>query len=101
MPMAPSGVIHSCSLVYLRSVGEGISALGSWLFVLTLLCFFRTLIKRRRDYLRFHALSADFNQQSISDGGLLGRNIGQRNILFEEWRRRTAGDVANFSPAGV
>src|SRR6266851_1006245 len=31
MPIVPSAVIHSCSFVYLRSVGYCISAFGSWL----------------------------------------------------------------------
>src|SRR5450755_2250173 len=60
----------------------------------------RTLVERRRHYPRFHALPADFYFHGISNRRLVRRNIGERDILFQEWRRRTAGDVSNLA-AGV
>src|SRR5208282_6378282 len=63
--------------------------------------FFRTLIKRRRHQLCVHALAANFDFYRRSDRGMLGRNIGQRNIFLQERRRRAAGDVANLASSVV
>src|SRR4051812_1437036 len=62
----PSALIHSCSLVYLRSVGKP---------MLSSLAFFRTLVERRRYNLRGDALPADFNFYFGSDLGEFRRHV--------------------------
>src|ERR1019366_8509718 len=63
--------------------------------------FLRPPIERRRYYLCFHALSTDFHFYRSADRSLRGRNAGQRNILLQERRRRTAGHVADLASALV
>src|SRR3954454_6411548 len=109
MPMVavfPSTLIHSCSLVYLKSAGYGIESQlltrskslatkdtknkgkpsGS----------FRLLVKRRWHNLRPDALPANFDQQFCSDAGHLNRHIGQSNIFLEKRCGRSAGHISNF-----
>src|SRR5450755_813141 len=106
MPMVPSAVIHSCSFVYLRSVGYGMSASGSWplaarFSLFAFRCFFRTLIKRRRYHLRFHTLAADFDFYGRTNRRLRGRNIGQCDVLLQKRRWRSAGDIADLASGVV
>src|SRR5208283_2095897 len=71
----------------------------SWLFAFR--GSFRTLIKWRWHYLRVYALSADFDFDHGSHRGLRRRNISQRNILLQERRWRSAGDITNLASAFV
>src|SRR4029077_5987523 len=89
-----------------RHVGFWLLALSSWLFLTEASCpwwlsFFRTLIKRCWYYLRFHALAAYFDSYRRSKRSMLGRNIGERNILLQERRGRTARNVADLAAALV
>src|ERR1039458_4221425 len=55
-----------------------------------------TLVKRRRNYLALYRLVADFHRHFAADGGVLHGHVGQRDVLLQEWRVRTAGDVADL-----
>src|SRR3954471_21802803 len=82
----PSALIHSCSLVYLRSVGKP---------MLSSLAFFRTLVERRRYNLRGDALPADFNFYFGSDLGEFRRHVCQRDVLLEERRGRARRHISD------
>src|ERR1035438_7122593 len=56
----------------------------------------RTLVKRRRNHLALYRLVADFHRHFAADGGVLQGHVGQRDVLLQEWRVRTAGDVADL-----
>src|SRR5205807_8621735 len=64
--------------------------------LLARLSFLWPLIKWRRHYFTFDALSADFNLDGAANFRMLGRNVGQGNILFQIGRIRSAGDNADF-----
>src|SRR6266852_474157 len=92
-PVLPAILIHSCSLVYLQSFGIAIgSTCPCWE-----LRFFRALVKRGRHYLAFDLLSADIDEQLMVDFRICRRHIRQRNVLLQERRGRSAGNVAEFA----
>src|ERR1700753_1732073 len=62
----------------------------------TCLRFLRPLVKRGWHYLALHLLAADFHKNFMPDLCVRWRHIGQRNILFHEWRRRSAGNYADL-----
>src|SRR5579864_6711305 len=107
--LEPSALIHSCSLVYLRSDGYGMLR-SSWLLAFSSQLqaasfeqtfesksvFLRALVKRCRHNLRSHALTANFNFHPRAVRGMCGRHVRQGDVLLQKRRRRTAGDVTNF-----
>src|SRR5579864_2977481 len=107
--LEPSALIHSCSLVYLRSDGYGMLR-SSWLLAFSSelraasfeqtfeskSVFLRALVKRCRHNLRSHALTANFNFHARAGLRVRRRHVGQGDVLLQKRRRRTAGDVTNF-----
>src|SRR3954470_6399170 len=73
----PSALIHSCSFVYLRSVGKP---------MLSSLAFFRTLVERCWNNLRGDALPANLYLYFGPNLRKLRRNVCQRDVLLEERR---------------
>src|SRR5438552_703517 len=59
----------------------------------------RLLVKRRGNYLRFHALSPNFHSDRLSDRSVLWRYVCQSNIFFQIRSIRAAGDVSDFGTA--
>src|SRR5579872_307576 len=54
------------------------------------------LVKRRGNHLRPDLLTAHFNQNYRAHLGVAGRHISEGDVLLEERRRRSAGDVADL-----
>src|SRR5215831_4470363 len=100
MPMLaeePSTLIHSCSLVYFKSVGYAIP-FASVIYVVGGSGLFGPLVERSWNYFRSYALPANLHLHGRAHSPKCGRNISQRDILFQKWRRRAAGDGADFFP---
>src|SRR5580700_2633049 len=85
----------------LRGKCRSLALLGNKNNTLDLLTFFRTLVERRWYDLRFHALAAYLYFHSRSYIRKLRRYIRQRDILFQKWRVRSAGHVADFAAAFI
>src|SRR5438445_5150440 len=65
------------------------------------LALLRFSVKRSRHYLRCYTLTTNLDLQFGADRRQLRRNIGQRDVLFQERRVRSAGHVSDLTAAFV
>src|SRR5215469_506529 len=91
----PSILIHSCSLVYFKSVGYAIP-FASVINVVGSSGLFGPLVERSWNYLGSYGLPADLHLQGGSHRPKRERNIRQRNVLLQKRSGRAAGNVANI-----
>src|SRR5258708_25070692 len=98
VPVFPWICIHSCSLVYLQSLGYAILCLCP---CLRGLCFLGSFVKRSRHDLAFHSLAADLHENFVADFRLCGWNIRQGNALLQKWSIRSASDVTDLAAVAV